>query len=122
VRSREDRSNSGDAIVGGTQSGDKLGDRRSQDDEMPTLVWQKRSEEKKGQKSGDRGRRKNHPMGDRRQRRLGKRGRDRRGPQENRGDGPKEVFEVEKSVWESGVRENAKEKDLGSCYRSQGDV
>jgi len=77
---------------------------------------------RKGQKSGDRGRRENRPVGNRRQRRLGKRGRDRRGPQENRGDGPKEVFEVEKSVWESGVKENAKEKDLGSCYRSQEDV
>ena len=50
---------------------------------------------------------KNCLLGDRRQRRLEKRRRDRRGPQENQGDGPKEVFKVEKSVWESGVGEDA---------------
>jgi len=53
---------------------------------------------------------------------LGKRGRDRRGPQENRGDSPKEVFEIEKSVWEDGVEKNAEEKNLGSCNRSQEDI
>jgi len=53
---------------------------------------------------------------------LGKRGRDRREPQENRGDGPKEVFEIEKSVWEDGVEKNAEEKNLGSCNRSQEDI
>jgi len=79
-------------------------------------------EERKGQKGGNRGRRENHPVGNRQQRRLGKREKDRREPQENRGDGPKKVFKVEKSVQEGGVGENAKEKDLGSCYRSQGDV
>ena len=54
--------------------------------------------------------------------RLGKRGRDRRGPQENQGDGPKEIFEVEKGVWKGRIREDAEEESLGSCYRSQGDV
>jgi len=29
---------------------------------------------------------------------------------------------VEESVWKSRVREDANKKDLGSCYRSQGDV
>jgi len=34
----------------------------------------------------------------------------------------KEIPKVEESVWEGRVRENADEKSLGSCYRSQGDV
>jgi len=29
---------------------------------------------------------------------------------------------VEESVWKSRVREDANKEDLGSCYRSQGDV
>jgi len=89
---------------------------------MPALVWWKESKEGKGQKGGNRGRRENCPVGDRRQGRLEKRGRNRGGPQENQGDGPKEVLEVEKGVWEGGVKKDANEKDLGSCYRSQGDV
>jgi len=89
---------------------------------MPTLVWWEKSEEGKGQKDSNRGRRENHLLGDRRQRRLEKRGRDRRGPQENQGDGPKEILEVEKSVWEGRVRKNADKKSLGSCHRSQGDI
>jgi len=31
-------------------------------------------------------------------------------------------LKVEKSVWEGGIRKDANEKDLGSRYRSQGDV
>ena len=85
-------------------------------------MWREESEERKGQEDSDRGRRENCPLGNRRQRRLGKRERDRRGPQENRGDSPKEVFEVEKSVWKGRIGENADEKSLGSYHRSQGDV
>jgi len=29
---------------------------------------------------------------------------------------------VEKDVWKGGVREDANQKNLGSCYRSQEDV
>jgi len=61
-------------------------------------------------------------LGNRQQRRLGKRGRNGRGPQENRRDGPKEVFKVKEGVWEGGVRKNADKKNLGSYNKSQGDV
>jgi len=37
---------------------------------------------------------------------LGERGRDRGGPQKNRGNGPKEVFEVEENIWEGRVGKN----------------
>ena len=43
-------------------------------------------------------------------------------PQKNQENGPKEVFEVEKSVWEGRVRKDADQENLGSCYRSQRDV
>jgi len=61
-------------------------------------------------------------IGNRQYRRLGKRGRNGRGPQENRGVGPKEIFKVKKSIWESRVRKDANQENLGSCYRSQRDV
>jgi len=37
-------------------------------------------------------------------------------------DSPKEILRVEESIWKGRVRENANEKSLGLCYRSQGDV
>jgi len=89
---------------------------------MPTLVWWKELEEGKGQENSYRRRRKNRPLGDKRQGRLGKRGRNEGRPQENRRDGPKEVLEVEESIWEGRVRKDADKKSLGSCHRSQGDV
>ena len=61
-------------------------------------------------------------MGNRWQGRLGEGKRDWRGPQEDWGDGSKEIFEVEESIWESKVRENTDKESLGSCYRSQEDI
>jgi len=37
---------------------------------------------------------------------LGKRGRNQGEPQKNQGDGPKEIFEVEKGIREGGVRKD----------------
>ena len=119
---RKDRSNSGNAIVGNTQSQDKLGNWESQNAEMPTPMWQKKSNKRKGQKDSNPRRRENYQMGNRWQKRLGKRGRDRREPQKNQENGPKEVFEVEKSIWEGRVRKDADQENFGSCYRSQRDV
>ena len=85
-------------------------------------MWWEKLEEEKGQKDSDKGRKENCLLDDRQQRRLGKRGKDRRGPQENQGDGPKEILEVEKGIQEGRVRENANKKDLGLRYRSQEDV
>jgi len=61
-------------------------------------------------------------MNNRWQRRLGKKGKDGGGPQKNQGNGPKEVFEVEESIWEGKVRKDADQENLGLCYRPQGDV
>ena len=41
----EDRSNTGNTMVIGTQPRNKLGDQRGQDDEVPTFVWQGRKKE-----------------------------------------------------------------------------
>ena len=35
---------------------------------------------------------------------------------------PKKVFKVEEGILEGRIRKNANQKDLGSCYRSQGDI
>jgi len=36
--------------------------------------------------------------------------------------GIQKILEVEKSIWEKGVKEGASAKDLGLCYRIKGEV
>ena len=74
-----------DAMVISTQLRDKLGNRRSQDNEMPTTVWKEyKAKERKGSKerkeSSDSRRGKDCKIGDKWQKGLGKRRGDWSGP------------------------------------------
>ena len=60
---RKDKGNSENAIVGNTQPQDKLGNWRSQDDKMPTPMWWKELDKRKGQKDSNPRGRENCQMG-----------------------------------------------------------
>ena len=67
MQSRKNRRYIGDAMVVSTQPRDKLGDQRSQDDEVPTTVWKKykakgEKNEKESKKSSDIGRKEDYEM------------------------------------------------------------
>jgi len=71
------RCSTGDAVVTSTQPRDKLGDRGSKNDKIPTTVWKKyeaerRKESEEREESSNSRRRKDCEMGSRQQRGLGK--------------------------------------------------
>ena len=68
MQSRKNRCYIGDTMVASTQPRDKLGDWRSQNDEVPTIVWKEyKAKEGKGEKeskkSSNIGRREDHEIG-----------------------------------------------------------
>ena len=68
MQSRKNRHYIGDAMVASTQPRDKLGDWRSQDNEMSTTVWKEyeakgEKGKKESKKSSDIGRREDHEIG-----------------------------------------------------------
>ena len=107
----ENEDNPGHVMASCLQSGDKLGDQRSQDIEVSTIVW-KANDSKTKRAQGRK--QKGFEIDDGGQ---GKRRRNQGRQEKGRRHGSQEVPQVTESIWETGVGMNASAKDLGPHHR-----